>query len=61
MRGIGLMESKHTTPSFTFMNITTPNDKLVLMEKFNESRVRQSMPAYLLERDAMIKVRRLTA
>jgi hypothetical protein len=31
------------TPSFTFMDITTPNDKLVLMKKFNESRVRQSM------------------
>jgi hypothetical protein len=61
MRGERLMESKRTTPSFTFVNITTPNDKLVLVKKFNESRVRQRMPAYLLERDVTIKVRRLTA
>lgn len=61
MRGEGLMESKRTTPSFTFMNITTPNDKLVLMKKLDESSVRQSMPTYLLERGVMIKVRWLTA
>ena len=48
MRGEGLMEGERTTPSFTFMDVTTPNDKLVLMKKFNESRVRQSMSVYLL-------------
>ena len=48
MRGEGLMEGERTTPSFTFVDITAPNDKLVFMKKFNESRVRQSMTVYLL-------------
>jgi hypothetical protein len=48
MRGEGLMEGKRTTPSFTLTDVTTPNDKLVLMKKFNESRVRQSVPVYIL-------------
>lgn len=47
MRGEEPMKGKRTTPSFAFMDITTPNDKLVLVEKFNESRVRQSMSVSL--------------